>query len=96
MKNDWLSEFDPSPDQIRSILRARKSRRDQRNSRGDKGSSKDSFEDAAMILALEAGEVSEGVLSKVICDGDRVALRERKLRLIALGRNLAHALRILG
>lgn len=93
---DWLAEFDPSVEEIHAILKARKSRRDQRKSRGDKSSASDDAENMLMLLAWEAGEVSEGVLSKVLDGGDRVALRERKMRAIALGRTLAHALRILG
>ncbi len=94
--NDWLAEFDPTPEEIRLILTARKNRSAQRKSRGDKRSPSDDAEVFLMLLAWEAGEVSEGVLSKVLDDGDRVRLRERKMRAIALGRSLAHALRILG
>lgn len=93
---DWLAEFDPTPEEIQSILKARKARRYQRASRGDKRSAADDAEALLMLLAWEAGEVSEGVLAKVLENGDRVALRERKMRAIALGRTLAHALRILG
>lgn len=93
---DWLAEFDPSPEEIRAILKARKMRGYQRKHRGDKRSANDDAETLLMLLAWEAGEVSEGVLAKVLDAGDRVALRERKMRAIALGRSLAHALRILG
>lgn len=94
--SDWLAEFDPSPAEIHRILAARKNRAAQRKSRGDKHSASDDAETLLMLLAWEAGEVSEGVLAKVLDDGDRVKLRERKMRAIALGRSLAHALRILG
>ncbi len=92
----WLTEFDPTPAEIQEILKARKSRQYQHRSRGDKHSAADKVIELRIILALEAGQITEGIAAKLLTDGDRVALREKRLRAIAIGRTLAHALRILG
>lgn len=91
--NDWLAEFVPSEGEVNALANARKIRLAQRKWTGYQHSARDKAEDLSMLLAWEAGEVSEGVLSKVLDAGDRVKLRERKMRAIALGRSLAHALR---
>jgi hypothetical protein len=94
--SDWLSEFDPTPDEIQAIIHSRKIRGHQRKARGSKRSPCDEAENALMLLALEAGEVSEGIAAKVLAGGDRVKLREMRHRAVALGRSLTHGLRILG
>ena len=95
--SDFYAEFDPTSEEINAIIEARRVRKYQRKSRGDKQSASDTAQDIMMILAWEAGEVSEGVITKVMQpDGDRVAMRERRMKAIAMGRALAHGLRILG
>ena len=91
--NDWLAEFVPSEEGVNALVEARKIRLEQRKWTGYQHRARDEAEDLSMLLAWEAGEVSEGALSKVLDAGNRVKLRERKMRAIALGRSLAHALR---
>lgn len=93
---DPYSEYDPTPLEIREMLRARRWRNYQHKSRQDKISHRHTAEDVMMLLAWEVGEISEGVLRQIMTDGVHVDLREMRLRAIARGRSLAWALRILG
>ncbi len=93
---DWLADFDPSPEEIQAIITARKHRAYKRAQRNSKAGYSDDADNWVMLLALEAGEVNEGVLSKVIAGGDRAKLHAMRQRAIARGRALCHALRLLG
>lgn len=90
--SDPYAEFEPPAAEILKTVRTRKSRAHQRRCRSDKHSHADEAENMLMLLAWEAGEISEGVMADVFTT-DRVALRELRLRSIARGRMLAQALR---
>lgn len=88
---DYLSAFEPDAEELAEILRCRKQRKHQRNSRGGKKSHRDDFENAAILLALEAGEITEGQAMRAlgVC---RVEAREARLETTALGRAIALSL----
>lgn len=90
-KRDHLSEFEPSSAEMELLIRRRSYRRHQRNSRGGHSSFQDQLENAAVLLALEAAEITEGQAARAL-KLDRVTVREIKLRLTALGRAIAYSL----
>jgi hypothetical protein len=91
MSGDQYAEFEPTRNDMNTLLKRRQQRADQRKSRGDKSSGRDGLEDSAILLAWEVGELTEGQAARAL-RVDRVALREMKLRLVAVGRALAHHL----
>ncbi len=88
VKNALLNEFEPSSESIATLLKRRKERLYQRRHRGDKESARDLYENACIVAAWEAGEVSEGQAMRAL-GIDRVSARELKLCMIALGRAIA-------
>lgn len=72
---------------LSELIRRRNARRHQRKFRGDRKSANDLFEDATILLALEAGEITEGQATKAL-NSDRVSVRDKKIRLIELGKAL--------
>lgn len=88
---ELLSEFEPSQDEVSKIIQRRTERLYQRRHRGDKHSASDEAENAAIVVAWEAGEVTEGQAARAL-GLDRVSARELKLKTIALGRALTHEL----
>lgn len=73
------------------VLLRRREREYQRHSRGGARSPTDLYENAAIMAAWEAGEITEGQAMNAL-ELDRVQAREAKLALVALGRSLALAL----
>lgn len=88
---DQYTEFEPTTAELTEVIHRRKARRFQQKSRGDVKSAADLFENAAILIAWEAGEVSEEQASKAM-DVDRVTAREARLQMIAFGRVLASEL----
>ena len=72
---------------VEERLARRKAREHQAASRGDERSAVSQFEDAAMLLALECGLVSEGQAARAL-GLDRVSLRDAKHKLALLGEAL--------
>lgn len=89
--SDLLSELEPTQKQLSEILQKRTERLYQRRHRGGKRSASDESENAAIMLAWEAGEITEGQAAKAL-GVDRVSAREMKLKAVALGRALAQEL----
>lgn len=91
MKKDHLTEFEPSEKALATLLHRRSMRRHQRTSRGGKTSHRDNYENAAILLAWESGEITEGQAARAL-RLDRVSARELKLKSTALGRAIAFSL----
>lgn len=72
-------------------VKKRNNRRSQRRFRGDKRSPSDLYEDTAILLAWEAGDITEGQATKAL-GMHRVEAREAKLRIIYFGRAMAYEL----
>lgn len=88
--------FDPSPAELFNILVSRKNRAHKRKSRGYKHSPSDEAENLLMILAWQAGEITEDALAQVLYEGDKTKLHEHKMKAISLGRALTKALHSFG
>lgn len=88
---DIITDLEPTKEALLQAVKRRKFRKYQRRSRGGINSASDAFENAAIALAWEAAELTEGQAMRAL-GVDRVAARELKLRVIAFGRSLAHEL----
>lgn len=83
-----LAEFEPAPAFMARVLKRRLIRWYQRRCRGGARSQSDLYENAAIMAAWEAGEITEGQAMRAL-EATRVQAREAKLALVAFGRALA-------
>ena len=73
------------------IAKQRYNRHAQQKHRGSRRCYRTEAEDALILLAWEAGELSEGQAAKAL-DVDRVTARDRRLAGISHGHDIGHAL----
>jgi hypothetical protein len=87
----YIAQFAPSQTVTDLAVARRRARGYQGASRGDKQSARTKLENAAILMALEAGEITEGIACRAL-ELDRLSIREMRLRLTASGAALAMAL----
>ena len=73
------------------IVKQRYNRHAQQKHRGSRRCYRTEAEDALILLAWEAGELSEGQAAKAL-GVDRVTARDRRLSAVERGHNIGHAL----